>query len=240
MGQLYVDTIEPQSATALTVGESGQNTVLPGNDLRFNVIQDAGGNAIFTSNGSGVLSGVDAGFGNAEVLLNTQTASNSASLIFTSTYITSTYKEYIFRWHSINPATDSGTFQIGFSSDNGTSYGPQNRSSYYRGQHSESGSSSFGTQVAGSKASTDAQPVALDLGNDTEYCTVGEFHLYDPANTTGYKTWWSQSPQNHASQYAQMSFAGGFVKTTSAINNLKFYMASGNITAGQVKLYGVK
>ena len=28
-------------------------------------------------------------------------------------------------------------------------------------QHSESGSSSFGTQVAGSKASTDAQPVAL-------------------------------------------------------------------------------
>ena len=233
MGQLYVDTIEPQSGTSLTVGESGQNTVLPGNDLRFNVIQDAGGNAIFTSNGSGVLSGVDAGFGNAEVLLNTQTASNSASLIFTSTYITSTYKEYIFRWHSINPATDSGTFQIGFSSDNGTSYGPQNRSSYYRGQNSESGSNAFGTQGFGSKASTDAQP-------DTEYCTVGDFHLYDPLNTTGYKCWWSTSPHNHASQYANMSYAGGFIKTTSAINNLKFYMASGNITGGEIKLYGVK
>ena len=43
MGQLYVDTIEPQSGTALTVGESGQNTVLAGNDLRANVLQDAGG-----------------------------------------------------------------------------------------------------------------------------------------------------------------------------------------------------
>ena len=52
MGLLYVDTIEPQSGTALTVGESGQNTVLPGNDLRANVLQDAGGNAIFTSDGN--------------------------------------------------------------------------------------------------------------------------------------------------------------------------------------------
>ena len=32
----------------------------------------------------------------------------------------------------------------------------------------------------------------------------------------------------------------GYFKTTSAINNLKFYMASGDITAGQVKMYGVK
>ena len=72
MGLLYVDTIEPQSGTALTVGESGQNTVLAGNDFRANVFQDAGGNAIFTSNGSGTLSSVDAAFGNAEVLLNTQ------------------------------------------------------------------------------------------------------------------------------------------------------------------------
>ena len=52
MGQLYVDQIDPQSGTSLTIGESGQNTVIPGNDIRANVVQDAGGNAIFTSNGS--------------------------------------------------------------------------------------------------------------------------------------------------------------------------------------------
>ena len=240
MGQLYVDTIEPQSGTVLTVGESGQNTVLAGNDLRANIFQDDGGNAIFTSNGSGTLSSVDSAFGNGEVLLNTQTASNSTNLTFSSTLITSTYKEYIWRWHSINAATDSGTFQIGFSSDNGTGYGILKITSYYRGQNSEGGSTGFGTQVFGSKASTDAQPVSGDLGNDTEYCTAGEFHLYDPANTTGYKCWWSTSPHNHASQYANLSYAGGFIKTTSAINNLKFYMASGDITAGQVKMYGVK
>ena len=75
MGTLYVDTLEPQSGTALTVGETGQNTVIVGNDIRANVLQDAGGNAIFTSNGSGVLSGVNSGFGSSMVLLSTTTIS---------------------------------------------------------------------------------------------------------------------------------------------------------------------
>ena len=77
MGQLYVDTIEPQSGTSLTIGESGQNTVLAGNDIRANVLQDAGGNAILTSNGSGTLSGVNSGFGSAMSLLNTTTISSA-------------------------------------------------------------------------------------------------------------------------------------------------------------------
>ena len=56
MGLLYVDTLEPQSGTTLTVGETGQNTVVGGNTMKLNTLQDAGGNAIFTSDGSGNLS----------------------------------------------------------------------------------------------------------------------------------------------------------------------------------------
>ena len=49
MAKLYVDTIEPEGATTnLTIGEAGQDVILPGNDIRANVLQDAGGNAIFT------------------------------------------------------------------------------------------------------------------------------------------------------------------------------------------------
>ena len=91
MGLLYVDTIEPQSGTALTVGESGQNTVLPGNDLRANVLQDAGGNAIFTSDGSGNVTGVNSDIGAAMVLIQSQTASSSANIAFTSPGFTNTY-----------------------------------------------------------------------------------------------------------------------------------------------------
>ena len=35
------------------------------------MLKDAGGNAIFTSNGSGVLSGLNSGFGSAQVLIDT-------------------------------------------------------------------------------------------------------------------------------------------------------------------------
>ena len=49
------------------------------------------------------------------VLLSTQTASNSASILFTSD-ITSTYGEYIFKFYNINPATDAASF--GFQGNN--------------------------------------------------------------------------------------------------------------------------
>ena len=93
---LKIDTIEPEGATTtLTVGESGQNTVIAGAGIKANVLKDAGGNALFTSNGSGTLSGVNSGFGSAQALISTQTASTSTSVSFTSG-IDSTYKEYVF------------------------------------------------------------------------------------------------------------------------------------------------
>ena len=43
------------------------------------------------------------------VLLSTQTASDSASITFSSG-IDSTYGEYIFKFYNINPATDKAEF----------------------------------------------------------------------------------------------------------------------------------
>ena len=116
MATLYVDTLGPQSGTNITVGESGQNTVLPGNDLRSDVLQDAGGNAIFTSNGSGVISGVNAGCGSAMSLLNTTTFStNTAGVTFGSSLITSTYKHYIVKFYNVTTSTDNSSLVGQFS-----------------------------------------------------------------------------------------------------------------------------
>ena len=38
--------LEPQSGTTLTVGETGQNTVVGGNTIKLNTLKDAGGNTI--------------------------------------------------------------------------------------------------------------------------------------------------------------------------------------------------
>ena len=52
MGTIFVDTLEPQSGTTLTVGETGQNTVVGGNTIKLNTLKDAGGNTLFVSDGS--------------------------------------------------------------------------------------------------------------------------------------------------------------------------------------------
>ena len=67
---IEVNTIEPQSGTTLTIGNSGQDVVVNADSIKNNVLKDAGGNAIWTSNGSGTLSGVNSGFGSAQVLLS--------------------------------------------------------------------------------------------------------------------------------------------------------------------------
>ena len=122
MGTLYVDTLEPEGGTTtLTVGETGQNTVIGGNTIKFNTLQDAGGNAIFTSNGSGVLSSVNSSFGSDMNLILSQTVTGGASISFTSG-ITSTYGEYIFKFIDINPATDETFFTVQFNAAGGSGY----------------------------------------------------------------------------------------------------------------------
>jgi len=92
---IMVNTLEPQSGTTLTVGKSGQNLQVNADSLKANVAKDAGGNAIFTSDGSGSLSGLNSGLGSAQTLIQSQTADDSASISFTSG-IDGTYKHYVF------------------------------------------------------------------------------------------------------------------------------------------------
>ena len=49
--------------------------------------------------------------GGAMTLLETQTASNSSTISFTSD-IDDTYDEYVFKFYDINPATDSAKFSF--------------------------------------------------------------------------------------------------------------------------------
>jgi hypothetical protein len=65
------------------------------------------------------------------VLLSTQTASASASISFT-TGIDSTYKEYMFIFNNIHPATDSVQFNFNLSTDGGSSYNVVRTTTFFR------------------------------------------------------------------------------------------------------------
>ena len=55
------------------------------------------------------------------VFISKQTASSSASISFTSG-IDSTYKEYVFYFVNMHPATDGADFTFNMSTDSGSNY----------------------------------------------------------------------------------------------------------------------
>ena len=111
MSRVYADNVYPELVTEdLTLGASGDSVVVTsGASLNVNTLKDSGGNTIFTSNGSGVLSSVNSAFQGKPSLITTNTSSGDASSDFTSG-IDDTYKLYIFSMIDINPATDTTTF----------------------------------------------------------------------------------------------------------------------------------
>ena len=64
------------------------------------------------------------------VFISRSTASSSSSLSITSG-IDSTYKEYIFVFNNIHPATDNVQFLFNFSTDGGSNYNVTKTSTYF-------------------------------------------------------------------------------------------------------------
>ena len=74
------------------------------------------------------------------VLISSQTASNSASISFT-TGIDSTYKEYQFWFVDIHPRTDNVAFTFNMSTDSGSNYNVTKTTTFFWAYHDEADTS---------------------------------------------------------------------------------------------------
>ena len=235
---LNVNTIEPAGNT-LTIGASGDTVVLA-DDVKSNTYKDAGGNTLFVSNGSGVLSSVNSGFGDALKLLSTQTASNSASISFTSG-IDSTYKEYVFKFYELNPVDNAVDFRFQVNASGQTGYDEVITSTTFMAHHYENDTSSGLAYSAGydQAQGTAPQIICENIGNQADECGAGELHLFNPASTTYVKNFYSRFSLLAASDYAGDMYSAGYINTTSAIDEVQFTFESGNFD-GKIKMWGVK
>jgi hypothetical protein len=172
--------------------------------------------------------------------ISKQTASSSASISFTSG-IDSTYKEYIFYFVNIHPATNNVTFGFQANASGGSGYNETITSSFFSAYHNESDSAtalqydSSNDQAQG----TSFQALNTGIGNDNDQCKVGYLHLFNPSSTTFVKHFISTSNNYVHSDYSQNDFIAGYFNTTSAIDEIQFKMSSGNIDSGDILLYGV-
>ncbi len=174
------------------------------------------------------------------VFISKQTASSSSSVSFTSG-IDSTYKEYIFMFNNIHPATDGADFTFNFSTDSGSNYNVTKTSSFFRAYHYESDASGLGYDGGGDLAqSTGYQVLYQAIGNDNDQSGAGFLHLFDPSNTTFVKHYIANKQFYGNGDFSMNTFLGGYGNTTSAIDAIDFKMSSGNIDSGTIDMYGVK
>ena len=183
--------------------------------------------------------GTTTGLGNL-VFISRSTASSSSSLSITSG-IDSTYKEYIFLFNNIHPATDGGILQFNLSIDGGSNYNVAKTSTTFRSYHNEAGNSTALEYTTGDDLTqgTGAQRIIPAIGSDNDQSGSGFLHLFEPSSTTFVKHFISSSTFAQASDYTETCFAAGYGNTTSAINAIQFSMDSGNIDAGTITMYGV-
>ena len=202
----------------------------------FNVTPSASTAIRFNSSANGFET---ASAGGSLVKIASSTASSSASVSFTSG-IDSTYKEYLFLFNKIHPASAS-ILSFNMSADSGSNYNVVKTTTYFYAQHGEDGSGASLAYDSGSDAaqSTGYIRLAESVGTDNDQSTSGYLHLFEPSSTTFVKHFISVFNCLNASDQCITTYSGGYANTTSAIDAVDFKMGSGNMDAGTITMYGV-
>jgi len=239
MSTLKSNTIEPATATTLSLGAVGDNVTVSADSIQTNLYKDSGGNTLFQSNGSGTLSNVNSGLlGDGPKLITTNTSTSTSLFSFTSD-IDSTYDLYMFTMINLQPLTNSTDIELQFSTNAGVGYGVSKTTNLWYAINDEGGGTGSIAINDGMSLdnSTSPQKIAYGVGN-TDQTSSGILYLYSPSDTTYIKHWYLTTNFYRADDNSQQFFVGGYCSTGSAINALKIYAQSGNIK-GTIKMYGI-
>jgi len=194
----------------------------------------------FLISDGGTLKRIDASYvgGGSLKKVHTITADEAGSVIFNSTYLTSTYKRYTLEAFDIQPAADNKYLELKFSVDNGSNYLTGAVTRINISNTSDEGNDSI-------KSRNTTGQTSLQMGGGTNFGTgtgeVGAFtiELVNFFDTAHYKLLYYNGALFNAGGTGGINLGAATIATTSAINNIKFGMDSGNIS-GTFILYGIE
>jgi hypothetical protein len=181
----------------------------------------------------------------ALVLLAEQVASASATLDFTTrtapgqsgAIIQTDFDEYLIEFLNCVPATNATSFRLRTSTNGGSSYDSTANDYHWSGHVTVQNADGN----VGSNTDTAIQ-LAGSISNTTASGgTSGSFRLVNPLGTTHHKMVHGKALNNSTSNAGLLmvqDMAGARVSTAD-VDALRFMMASGNITSGVVRIYGI-
>ena len=180
---------------------------------------------------------IDALAGGGLKMINSQVASNSSSLDFTSAHVTDTYDTHLIVGEGLVVATDATDMHFLISNDGGSTF-EQDASEYrYVAKGRHSGGSDINHQQAG------ATQIVLNINSLSNVAAEGfSFAIYMSGaaraaafTTFGGKVWYHD---NSSRVVAEAMTAAH--KTAEVVNGLSVTPAAGNIVTGRLTLYGLK
>lgn len=185
---------------------------------------------VLTSQGVGVapIWTTPAGY---RILLQSQTASSSATLDFVTGF-SSSYSSYIMEFQLVKPGTDNQILQLQFSIDGGVSWIATN--SYLYVQQGLNSASTATTSLSGS-----GNPCNLiSIGSSTTGGVQGEMQLWAVSQVSQSKGTMHTTFQDAGTNLVNCQ-GSVFLNSGAVINGIRIFFASGNIASGTIRLFGV-
>ena len=173
------------------------------------------------------------------------TASSSATLSFVDgsdgVVLDDTYKEYLFTFNNMHPATDAVSFQFQGDTGTNTNYNQTITSSYFRAWHRENDTgANLGYETSYDQAQgTSFQTLIGNVGTDNDQSTSGYLHIFNPSSSVFVKHFISRMNYYGHDDGSANDHIAGYFNITTALTRFQFKMSSGNIDAGDICLYGI-
>lgn len=171
------------------------------------------------------------------ILLEQYTATSSATIDFT-TFITSTYDEYLFELINVVPATNAVNLYMRMGTGAGPSWDTGNNYSYadYR---------FVTTPASANGGSTSQAQILVTNGTDTvsnasNTCVNATLRLFNPQTTSNHKYVRGETCYvNSGSSLLEGTVLAARYSSTTALTGIRFLFSSGNITSGTFRVYGI-
>ena len=247
MSTVIATSLLPESTAndTLTIGGTGDSVVISGGILEMNTLQDAGGNTIFASNGSGTITS-QATFPGALKLIQTAVATGSDMTMEFTSGLDATYDLYGFQFVNFKITGDNRYIGFQVSLDGGSTYATTCTSTVVSAAHAEDNSVARLTNESagyGSGGSTTGKlGLTKENGSEADSSASGWLYLFSPSSTTFVKHWFCTGQMSPtAADMADTFYTAGYFNTTSAVNAIQFssFSGVGTIASGStMKFFG--